>query len=174
MTNLNKLKSNLDTLKSKDPSAFPIYIGSIIYIIIIIPIIYISISYWLRRYKAIQTKTVDGKIISTQCEEYYDQGIKIFSCNIVVEYSLNNINKTKQLNVDRYEDYKVNDNIKLYYWDNPDKLYITYNKRYNNEIPTGIELLFLGFFIFTAITFLIPSILGTISMTLQILGLRKI
>ena len=69
---------------------------------------------------------------------------------------------------------KVNDNIKLYYWDNPDKLYITYNKRYNNEIPTGIELFFLGFFIFTAITFLIPAIFFTIAITLQILGLYKI
>jgi hypothetical protein len=174
MTNLNKLKSNLDTLKSKDPSAFPIYIKSIIYIIVMIPIMYISISYWLRRYKAIQRKTVDGKIISARCEEYYYRGMRIFSCNIVVEYSLNNINKTKEFNLNTYEYYKVNDNIQLYYWDNPDKLYTTYINRYNHEIPSGTDLIFLGLFIFFAISFLIPAILATITITLQILGLRKI
>jgi hypothetical protein len=128
----------------------------------------------MERYKAIQKKTVDGKIISARCEEYYYRGMRRYSCNIVVEYSLNNINKTKEFKLDTYESYKVNDNIKLYYWDNPDKISIIELSKNNNEIPSGIELFFLGFFIFCIISFLIPAISTIMTITLQILGLLKI
>ncbi len=100
---------------------FIIFIGSIIYTIIWIPICVLFAIYMQKKKNSF--KYVDGKVLKAECKQYSGpRGKKNYNCNIEAEYTINNITKLyKTITYNR--NYKPNNIIQLKYWsDKPEQI----------------------------------------------------